>query len=286
MGGMNTFLKHYGATLLLLAGIALGALCGILWPEAAHAVKPVGSLFLNLVFVMVVPLVFFSTASSICKLRGSGMLGRTLVTILAVFLGMSLVAALAGLLGTARFPLVLASEWDTFAPNLPEGAGNGTVPMAEAIVGALTASDFSLLLSKEHLLALVIFSAAVRDDGLEAAVGRFADELKALGAEIESTEALGRRTFARTLAKRDAGLYAKVRFDAEPDAIAKMRERFRLYEDTFRIQFRTRNLRVEAAKAKDDARRAAYMASVEAKAAAAAAAAEPAAEEPAGEPAL
>jgi hypothetical protein len=65
-----------------------------------------------------------------------------------------------------------------------------------------------------------------------------------------------------------------------------MRERFRLYEDTFRIQFRARNLRVEAAKAKDDARRAAYMASVEAKAAAAAAAAEPAAEEPAGEPAL
>ena len=125
--------------------------------------------------------------------------------------------------------------------------------------------------------ALVIFSAAVRDDGLEAAVERFAAELKALGAEIESTEALGRHTFARTLAKRDAGLYAKVRFDAEPDAIAKMRERFRL--------FRTRNLRVEAAKAKDDARRAAYMASVEAKAAAAAAA-EPAAEEPAGEPAL
>ena len=141
-------------------------------------------------------------------------------------------------------------------------------------------------MSKKKYEALVIFSAAVRDDGLEAAVGRFADELKAFGAEIESTEAVGRRTFARTLAKRDAGLYAKVRFDAEPDAIAKMRERFRLYEDTFRIQFRARNLRVEAAKAKDDARRAAYMASVEAKAAAAAAAAEPAAEEPAGEPAL
>ena len=74
---------------------------------------------------------------------------------------------------------------------------------------------------------------------------------------------------------------ANVRFDAEPDAIAKMRERFRLYEDTFRIQFRTRNLRIEAAKAKDDARRAAYKASVEAKAAAAAAAEEPVAEEPA-----
>ena len=129
--------------------------------------------------------------------------------------------------------------------------------------------------------ALVIFSANVREDGLEAAIERFAAELKALGAEIESTEALGRRPFARTLAKRDAGLFANVRFDAEPDAIAKMRERFRLYEDTFRIQFRTRNLRIEAAKAKDDARRAAYKASVEAKAAAVAAAEEPVAEEPA-----
>ena len=120
---MNTFLKNYGATLALLAGISLGALCGALWPEAAHSVKPVGTLFLNLIFVMIVPLVFFSTASSICKLRGSGMLGRTLVTILAVFLGMSLVAALAGLLGTVRVPLVLASEWDSFASKLPEGAG-------------------------------------------------------------------------------------------------------------------------------------------------------------------
>ena len=117
--------------------------------------------------------------------------------------------------------------------------------------------------------ALVIFSSAVTEDGLEKAIERFAEELKALGAQIESTEALGRRPFARVLAKRDHGLFATVRFDAEPDAIAKMRERFRLYEDTFR----TRNLRIEAAKAKDDARRAAYKASLEAKAAAEAAAA-------------
>ncbi len=156
---MNAFLKNYGATLLLLAGIALGALCGAFWPAAAHAVKPVGDLFLNLIFVMIVPLVFFSTASSICKLRGSGMLGRTVLAILAVFLGMSLVAAIVGLLGTARVSLVLPTEWDIVSGAAAEGAGYGTVPMGEAIVGALTASDFSLLLSKEHMLALVIFSA-------------------------------------------------------------------------------------------------------------------------------
>ncbi len=119
--------------------------------------------------------------------------------------------------------------------------------------------------------ALVIFSDVVRDDALEAAIERFGNELKAFGAQIESSEAIGRKTFARTLGKRDHGLYGKVRFDAEPDAIAKMRERFRLYEDVYRIQFRARNLRVEAAKAKDDARRDAFNAAVAAKAEAAAA---------------
>lgn len=156
---MSAFWKHYGATLLLLTGVILGALCGILWPAAAHAVKPVGQLFLNLIFVMIVPLVFFSTAASICKLRGSGMLGRTVLTVLAVFLGMSLVAALLGLLGTSCVPLVLPSEWDPVPGTFAEGAGLGTVSVADSIVGALTASDFSLLLSKEHMLALVLFSA-------------------------------------------------------------------------------------------------------------------------------
>ena len=122
--------------------------------------------------------------------------------------------------------------------------------------------------------ALVIFSDAVRDDDLEKALGRFADELQKLGATIEGTEAIGRKTFARTIDKRDAALYGKVRFDAEPAAIAPMRERFRLYEDTLRIRFTTRNLRIEAAKAKDDARRAAFQAKLAEKAAAAAAAAE------------
>ncbi len=129
--------------------------------------------------------------------------------------------------------------------------------------------------------ALVIFSSSVRDDDLEGALGRFADELQKLGATIESTEALGRRTFARTIDKRDTALYGKVRFDAATGLIDAARERFRLYEDTLRIQFTARNLRIEAAKAKDDARRAAFQAKMAEKAAAAAAAAEAAAAEPA-----
>ncbi len=119
--------------------------------------------------------------------------------------------------------------------------------------------------------ALVIFSSDVREDQLEQAIERFVAEIQKFGAVTESTEALGRRTFARVIDKREQGLYAKVRFAVDPANLAELRDRFRLYDEVFRLQIVTRNERIEAAKAKDNARRAAFLARMEEKAAAAAA---------------
>ncbi|MBR1574986.1 MAG: dicarboxylate/amino acid:cation symporter [Bacteroidales bacterium] len=158
---MNRFLKNYGATLALLAGILLGALCGILWPDAARAVGPVGELFLNLIFVMIVPLVFFSIAGATCGLRRGGILGKVLLSVLAVFAGMSLVAALTGWLGTCVYSPFDAADRQrilgAIAPDL--GSTGERLSPLKALVGALTVSDFGLLLSKEHLLALIVFAA-------------------------------------------------------------------------------------------------------------------------------
>lgn len=158
---MSTFLKNYGATLALLAGIMLGALCGILWPDAAHAVKPVGDLFLNLIFVMIVPLVFFSIAGSICRLRRGGMLGKVLLNVLAVFVGMSLVAALVAWLGVSVYSPLEAADREGILGGLAaaEMDSGAAIRPVDAIVRALTVSDFWLLLSKEHLLALIVFAA-------------------------------------------------------------------------------------------------------------------------------
>ena len=158
---MSAFWKNYKSTLLLLAGVTLGALCGIFWPSAADVVKPVGDIFLNLIFMMVVPLVFFSTASSICKLRGSGMLGRVLLIVLAVFLGMSVIATLVGWLGVVAWPVADAGAIKRLMAdvNVSGAAAQDNSSVAGAIVGALTASDFSLILSKDHLLALIVFAA-------------------------------------------------------------------------------------------------------------------------------
>ena len=169
---MSSFIKNYASSLLLFAGLVAGALVGAFAPSAAHFLRPVGEIFLNLIFVMVVPLVFFSTASAICRLRGSGSLGGLFGTTFGVFLVMSLVAAGLGMLGTSLFSI---APGEGFSLQGVSGAGSagssggseagslvgssGAPGTGTAIVGALTASDFSLLLSKEHMLALLIFAA-------------------------------------------------------------------------------------------------------------------------------
>ena len=154
----NVFLKNYGATLLLLLGLLVGGALGAVLGEKAQVLRAPGMLFLNLVFVLVVPLVFFSVAHSMVVMRQSGVIGKVLGAALGVFLCMSLVAGV--------FSYGLMMMWNPFE-GLPAGGGvqeglvnNGSgVDFGEALVSALTVSDFPLLLSREHLLPLIIFSA-------------------------------------------------------------------------------------------------------------------------------
>lgn len=112
--------------------------------------------------------------------------------------------------------------------------------------------------------ALFIFSGSVKEDALDKVLERTNAEIERFGGTIENTEVVGRRQFARVMAKRDNGFYVKIRFAIEPSQIEHMYARFKLNDDCFRLQIVLRNERVEAAKAIDDARRSAYKASVEA----------------------
>lgn len=56
---MREILKNYSGIILLLAGIVIGSFIGIFFPGSVVYLKPLGDIFLNLLFVSVVPLVFF-----------------------------------------------------------------------------------------------------------------------------------------------------------------------------------------------------------------------------------
>jgi len=153
----SAFLKNYGATLLLLLGLVVGGVLGAVLGDSARVLRAPGMLFLDLVFVLVVPLVFFSVAHSLVVMQKSGAVGRVLATALGVFLTMSLV--------TGVFSFGFMSAWNPFTRVLGQGgampggvAGEG-VDLGGSIVSALTVNDFPLLLSREHLLPLILFSA-------------------------------------------------------------------------------------------------------------------------------
>ena len=149
-------LKNYRTSILLLLGLLAGGILGVVLGENAHVLRAPGTLFLNLVFVLVVPLVFFSVSNAIVVMRRSGVMGKVLGTAMGVFLVMSVVA------GLCAFGFM--SVWNPFQAVLGQGRQlEGEVMVAdidlgEALVSAFTVSDFSLLLSREHLLPLILFA--------------------------------------------------------------------------------------------------------------------------------
>ena len=112
--------------------------------------------------------------------------------------------------------------------------------------------------------ALFIFAGNVKDESLDKVIEQSTTEIEKLGGIIEKTDALGRRTFARTMQKHDHGVYVKIRFAIDPVQVGKIHSRFQHNEDCFRMQIVTRSERVESAKFADNARRALFKASLEA----------------------
>ena len=66
---MKKIFKTYKSVIILLAAIIIGAIIGIACKEKAAVLKPFGDLFLNLLFVTIVPLIFLSITTSISKIK-------------------------------------------------------------------------------------------------------------------------------------------------------------------------------------------------------------------------
>lgn len=150
-------LKNYAFTIFLLLGILIGGICGIIFGEEASVVKPVGDIFLNLMFVLIVPLVFFSVASSIYNMRDSNMVGKVIGSIVFVFLFSGVVAAAVSYLFTLLYNPLGGVNQSEFLLGLPQQTVK-QLTSAEIFVNIFTVSDFQQLFTKANLLPLIIFS--------------------------------------------------------------------------------------------------------------------------------
>lgn len=154
---MKGILKNYSSTLLLIGFLAAGGLVGALWPQAAGAVKPVGDIFMNILFVLIIPLVFFNVTLSFKRMRDGGDVGRVLSRMLLAFALLWLSFAVLAFLGVALVNPLGDAASDLMKPQIDGNAGN----WKESLTGAFTVSDFPQLFSKYSLLPLILFSALI-----------------------------------------------------------------------------------------------------------------------------
>ena len=162
---MKKFLSNYKSTIILLVAIIVGAIVGIVFKEKATIVKPLGDLFLNLLLVIVVPLIFLTITTSVSKMKSPKRLGKIVVTIIGVFVFTSIIAVLIGFLSTYFVKLVEPEDGEQIRASLEqtteETEDTEELTIADRTVQLLTVDDFYKLLSKDNIIALLIFSIIV-----------------------------------------------------------------------------------------------------------------------------
>jgi Na+/H+-dicarboxylate symporter len=148
--------KSYIFPLILIGSILLGGITGFLYGSSITWLKPLGDIFLNLIFTAIVPLIFFSIASAIARTGSLGKLGTIFFSMSLVFLFTGLVAALYSLVIVLLYPPAQGVHLQLIMPETLSA-----VTFSDQIVGIFSVSDFSKLLSHKHILALILFSILV-----------------------------------------------------------------------------------------------------------------------------
>ena len=157
------FFKHYGFLLLMLLGIGARCVVGAIFPvvkngageivaPGATVLEPLGTVFINLMFCVVVPMVFCSICSAIANMESAGKAGRIMGITVAVFF---ITAAIAAVLMYAVVRLIPFVKGEY--PAMEEGAVQ-SLNIGDLIVNFFTKPDFFELLSRRAILPLIVFA--------------------------------------------------------------------------------------------------------------------------------
>jgi Na+/H+-dicarboxylate symporter len=79
-------------------GLILGIVFGVYLPQYSETVKPIGTVFLRLIQMIILPLIFFSLVSGITSMNDPSSLGRVGMKSVLAFLGTTFFAVIFGLM--------------------------------------------------------------------------------------------------------------------------------------------------------------------------------------------
>jgi len=173
----KSVIKNYRFMAIMLGCMITGVLTGWFFPGFGHLIKPFGTVFINMMFCIVVPLVFASISSSVAGSRSRRRAGKIMGTTIATFVVTGAIAAVIMFILAKLFPPVL-TPWS----EIPAEAMGDYASLSDMIVNFFTVSDFSELLSRRAMLPLIVFSllfgfAVNLNGGAETPVGKWLTDL-------------------------------------------------------------------------------------------------------------
>ena len=145
----NSFLKNYGFLICMIVGIVAGCIVGAVWPGAT-ALEPIGTIFINMMFCVVVPMVFVSISSAIANMNSARRAGKVMGTTIITFCVTAAIAAIIMYIIARCIPLVVG-EYPT-----AEGEVGDTLGIADMIINFFTKPDFTELFSRRAILPLIV----------------------------------------------------------------------------------------------------------------------------------
>ena len=180
--------RNYAFLAVMLGAMILGAIIGWVFPNVrdadgnviaagASVLKPLGTVFINLMFCIVVPLVFASISGAVATMKSRRRAGKIMGITVGTFVITGAIAAVIMFALMKLFPPVL-TPW----AEVPAEAMGEYASLSDMLVNFFTAEDFVGLLSRKAMLPLIVFSllfgfAVNLNGGEETPVGKFLVDL-------------------------------------------------------------------------------------------------------------
>jgi Na+/H+-dicarboxylate symporter len=149
----GSFWKNYWFIIFMLAAIVAGTIVGLKWPNAT-VLEPMGTVFINAMFCVVVPMVFVSISAAIANMNTPKRAGKVMGVTIVTFLCTAAIAAV--LMYIVVRVINIVPDNFNIKEMVTETTEVNEVTPGDLIVNFFTKPDFSDLLSRRAMLPLIV----------------------------------------------------------------------------------------------------------------------------------
>ncbi|MBL4582791.1 MAG: cation:dicarboxylase symporter family transporter, partial [Gammaproteobacteria bacterium] len=140
----------------IFIALVLGAIVGMVWGPGSESIAWIGTLFVRLIRMVVVPLVFVTLISGVVAMGDPSKLGSLGVKTLAIYMATTLAAITIGLILAVILQPGVGVDFSATAPEQVQVA----IPLSERLMSIVPSNPIAAL-AEGNMLAIIFFALLV-----------------------------------------------------------------------------------------------------------------------------